>query len=112
MVELRQDKRPKLSDLRESGAIEQDADLVLFIYRDVVYNPETAVPTQAELLLSKHRNGPTGEIPLVFLNQFTRFENPTLRQEPFAGPPPDSFGGGPPPDSFGGPPPPDTWNGG
>jgi replicative DNA helicase len=110
MVEMRQDRRPRLSDLRESGAIEQDADLVLFIYRDVVYNPETPSPKSAELLLAKHRNGPTGQIPLVFLTEFTRFENPSLRQDTFGGPPPDTFGGGPPPDAWGGAPPPNQWN--
>jgi len=77
MLEQRSDKRPVLSDLRESGALEQDADLVLFIYRDEVYNKEETNPNRgkAEVILSKHRNGPTGTVYLTFLNQYTRFEN-------------------------------------
>jgi replicative DNA helicase len=73
-VEQRQDKRPQLSDLRESGSIEQDADAVMFLYRDEVYNPETTeFPNQADVLLSKHRHGPTGTIQLYFDKQITRF---------------------------------------
>ena len=77
MLEQRTDKRPRLSDLRESGALEQDADVVAFIYRDEVYNKEEDNPSRgvAEILLSKQRNGPTGDIYLAFLNSFTRFEN-------------------------------------
>jgi replicative DNA helicase len=77
MLEQRTDKRPRLSDLRESGALEQDADLVAFIYRDEVYNKEEDNPNRgtAEILLSKQRNGPTGDIYLSFLNSYTRFEN-------------------------------------
>jgi replicative DNA helicase len=77
MLEQRSDKRPVLSDLRESGALEQDADLVLFIYRDEVYNKEEVNPNRgkAEVILSKHRNGPIGTVYLTFLNQYTRFEN-------------------------------------
>jgi replicative DNA helicase len=77
MLEQRSDKRPVLSDLRESGALEQDADLVLFIYRDEVYNKEETNPNRgkAEVILSKHRNGPIGTVSLTFLNQYTRFEN-------------------------------------
>ena len=77
MLEQRSDKRPVLSDLRESGALEQDADLVIFIYRDEVYHKEESNPNRgkAEIILSKHRNGPTGVVPLTFLNQYTRFEN-------------------------------------
>jgi replicative DNA helicase len=77
-LEERSDKRPQLSDLRESGALEQDADVVAFIYRDEVYNKDENNPNKgkAEVILSKQRNGPIGMAPLVFLNSYTRFENP------------------------------------
>ncbi|WP_028324600.1 replicative DNA helicase [Desulfatirhabdium butyrativorans] len=77
-LEERSDKRPQLSDLRESGALEQDADIVAFIYRDEVYNREENNPNKgkAEIIVAKHRNGPTGMVPLVFLKAYTRFENP------------------------------------
>ncbi|MCE2472015.1 MAG: replicative DNA helicase [Anaerolineae bacterium] len=73
-VEQRQDKRPQLSDLRESGSIEQDADAVMFLYRDEVYNPDTTeFPNQAEVMLSKHRHGPTGKVELYFEKSITKF---------------------------------------
>ncbi|MEM9171554.1 MAG: replicative DNA helicase [Pseudomonadota bacterium] len=74
-VEQRQDKKPVMSDLRESGAIEQDADLICFIYRDEVYNPETARKGIADIVIAKQRNGPIGEFPLTFVGQYTKFEN-------------------------------------
>lgn len=75
--EDRNDKRPVMSDLRESGSIEQDADLVMFVYRDEVYHPDTPDKGMAEILIRKHRNGPIGEIRLTFLGQNCRFENYT-----------------------------------
>ncbi len=76
-LEERADKRPQLSDLRESGSLEQDADLVMFIYRDEVYNKDENNPNAgtAEIIIAKHRNGPTGYAPLAFINKYTRFEN-------------------------------------
>jgi replicative DNA helicase len=72
-VEQRNDKHPMLSDLRESGSIEQDADIVAFIYRDDYYSPETDQPNIAEIIVSKHRNGPTGMVPLFFRKELAQF---------------------------------------
>jgi replicative DNA helicase len=74
-LEYRQDKRPMLADLRESGSIEQDADIVIFIYRDEFYNPESEQRGMAEIIVAKHRNGPTGTSRLAFLEQYTKFAN-------------------------------------
>ncbi len=74
-LEQRQDKRPMLSDLRESGALEQDADCVMFLYRDEVYDPQTDQKGIAEVIVAKHRNGPTANVKLAFLGHYTRFEN-------------------------------------
>jgi replicative DNA helicase len=84
-LEQRTDKRPQLSDLRESGAIEQDADVILFIYRDVVYNKDAENPNIAEVIIGKNRHGATGTVETHFEGRFTRFENLSQR--------PDSPGG-------------------
>jgi replicative DNA helicase len=84
-LEQRTDKRPQLSDLRESGAIEQDADVILFIYRDVIYNKETENPHIAEVIIGKNRHGATGTVDTHFEGRYTRFENLSQRGD---GPPP------------------------
>ena len=77
--EQRSDHRPQMSDLRESGALEQDADVIIFIYREDQYADKNAPPTEttgtAELIIAKQRNGPTGVVKLAFIREFTRFEN-------------------------------------
>jgi replicative DNA helicase len=79
-VEARQNKRPMLSDLRESGSIEQDADIVMFIYRDEYYNPESEQRGEAEIIIAKQRNGPTGTADLLFQSSITRFLNKAQNQ--------------------------------
>ena len=80
-VEQRIERRPRLSDLRESGAIEQDADLVIFIYREEYYKPKTEKKGTAEIIISKQRNGPTGTIDLAFIKEYAKFENLTRISE-------------------------------
>ena len=81
-LEYRQDKRPMLADLRESGSIEQDADVVLFLYRDDVYNPDSDQRGVAEVIIGKHRNGPTGVAKLAFLDHIVKFANMASNDTP------------------------------
>ena len=81
-LERRADKRPIMSDLRESGALEQDSDLILFIYRDELYNPESEDKNIAEINLAKHRNGEIGLCRLAFIGQYTKFANLALGSDP------------------------------
>jgi replicative DNA helicase len=74
-LEMRADKRPVLADLRESGSLEQDSDVVIFLYRDELYHPESPDRGTADVIISKHRNGPTGVTQLAFLDHYTRFAN-------------------------------------
>ena len=80
-VESRQVKRPMLSDLRESGSLEQDADIAMFLYREDYYNPETENKNITELIVAKHRNGPVGTVNLFFHKQFTKFVSLAKREE-------------------------------
>ena len=85
-VEQRTDKRPVMSDLRESGAIEQDADMIIFIYREEVYNQDTPRKGIADIAIAKQRNGPIGDFPLTFVGRYTKFENwvpDTYAEEPY-----------------------------
>jgi len=81
-VEQRTDKKPVLADLRESGSLEQDADVVMFIYRDEMYHPDTEKQHIADILISKHRNGPTGTVQLFFRNRLAQFLDAETRQQP------------------------------
>jgi replicative DNA helicase len=78
-IEQRADKEPQLSDLRESGSLEQDADVVMFIHRPDMYDRDNTRPNVAEIKVAKHRNGPTGTIEMVFRNNLAKFENAATR---------------------------------
>jgi replicative DNA helicase len=84
-LESRQSKVPQLSDLRESGSIENDADTVMFIYRDEVYNPQTERPNQADIIVAKQRNGPVGQVTLYFNQTQSRFTSLETAFDPVTG---------------------------
>ena len=86
-LEARQDKRPMMSDLRESGAIEQDADVVLFVYRPIVYSKKEEDEGLGEIIISKHRNGPTGIIKVSFVDKYARFENMEFHEDQYSNDP-------------------------
>jgi replicative DNA helicase len=86
-VESRPDKKPLLSDLRESGQIEQDADVVMFIYRDEYYNRDSERPGEADIIVAKHRNGPVGDVVLTFLSRYPKFANMYREHDTSAAPP-------------------------
>ena len=80
-VESRSDKKPLLSDLRESGAIEQDADLVMFLFRKYIYTEDEEDRGKAQIIIAKQRNGPTGSRDIIFVDRYARFENATLYED-------------------------------